>query len=128
MKQQGIHDVFHSALLCIHKPNNDQLFLGQLDEQIIEPKLNKWATECIVAHHEAWTRAMFKMLWKAGDWSWMTYQHVKELKLIESYLRLLGYKEIEELINVRTGKPPLNDPQIILGQVNFQMYIGAGWI
>ncbi|KNZ73356.1 hypothetical protein J132_07654, partial [Termitomyces sp. J132] len=28
MKRQGIHNVFHAALLRIHKPNDDQLFPG----------------------------------------------------------------------------------------------------
>ncbi|KAG5725093.1 hypothetical protein E4T56_gene10261 [Termitomyces sp. T112] len=115
MKQRGIHDMFHSALLRIHKPNDDQLFLGRLDEQIVEPELNEWAAECIVAHHGARTKAMFEVLWKAGDRSWMTYEQVKELNLLEPYLELLGYEKIEELIDVRTGKPPLDDLQIILG-------------
>ncbi|KAG5729291.1 hypothetical protein E4T56_gene8069 [Termitomyces sp. T112] len=49
---------------------------------------------------------MFEVLWKAEDWSWMTYEQVKELNLIKSYLKLLEYKKIEELINIRTEKDP----------------------
>ena len=49
MKKQGIHDVFYAALLRIHKPNDNQLFPGRLDEQVMEPEVNEWMAEQIVA-------------------------------------------------------------------------------
>ena len=37
LKWWGIHDIFHSSLLWIHNPNNDWLFPGKMDTQIISP-------------------------------------------------------------------------------------------
>ncbi|KAG5335679.1 hypothetical protein C0989_000752, partial [Termitomyces sp. Mn162] len=125
MKRRGIHDIFHAALLRIHKPNDNQLFPGRLDEQIVEPEVNKWAAECIVVHHGSKTHMMFELLWKAGDKLWMSYNQVKELELLVPYLEFLGHKKIEELIESGTGKLPLNDPQIFLGLISFIGYKGA---
>ena len=35
MRQKGIHDVFHASLMRIHVPNNDWLFPGRSDSQIV---------------------------------------------------------------------------------------------
>ncbi|KAG6887325.1 hypothetical protein C0995_016171 [Termitomyces sp. Mi166 len=86
MKYCGIHNVFHAALLCIHKLNDDQLFLGCLNEQMVELEARKWAAKHIV------TNAIFEVLWKAGDKSWMSYDQVKELILLVPHLKLLGDK------------------------------------
>jgi hypothetical protein len=34
LKQRGVHDVFHAALLRIHHSNDDRLFPGRLESQI----------------------------------------------------------------------------------------------
>ena len=124
MKKRGIHDVFYAALLQIHKPNDDQLFPGWLDEQIVEPEISEWTAECIVAHCGVKTNAMFEVLWKAGNKSWMNYNQVKELNLLLPYLELLGYKRIEELTEEGSGQPPLDDPQVFLGHLTFMDYLG----
>lgn len=116
MRQRGIHDVFYAALLRIHKPNDDRLFPGRLDEQIVEPKANEWSAERIVAHHGICTRAMFEVLWKAGDRSWMSYEQVRDLNLLSPYLELVGVEKIEDLIDARSGIPPRDDPQKFLGR------------
>ena len=47
---QDMHDVFHAALFRIHKHNDDRLFPGRLDEQIIGEELEEWAAEAIVVY------------------------------------------------------------------------------
>lgn len=36
LKRRGVHNVFHSLLLCVHKPNDDCLFPGRLASQVAE--------------------------------------------------------------------------------------------
>ncbi|KAG6913986.1 hypothetical protein DXG01_003037 [Tephrocybe rancida] len=62
MRQRGIHDVFHASLLWIHKPNDDQLFPGRMDEQVVGTNEGEWAADKIVAHKGASTNALFEVL------------------------------------------------------------------
>lgn len=70
LKQQGVHNVFHAALLWVHVPNDDWLFPGQMDTQLPigkgEPK-GEWAIEKIIVHTGAMENAVFQVQWKAGD-------------------------------------------------------------
>ena len=52
LRNRGVHDVFHVALLRIHHPNNDQLFSGWLDSQIRLPESSEkeWAVDHILLH------------------------------------------------------------------------------
>ncbi|KNZ73139.1 hypothetical protein J132_01051, partial [Termitomyces sp. J132] len=120
----GIHNIFHAALCRIHKPNNGRLFPGQLNEQSEEPEVNEWAAEQTMVHHETKSDAMFEVLWKAGDKSWMSYDQVKDPNLLAPYLELLGLQTIEELKDKRIRQPPQDDPQVFLGQVLFQDFLG----
>ena len=48
LKWQGIHNVFHSSLPCIHSPNDDWLFPGWMDTQLGEtsrPTMNGLETK-----------------------------------------------------------------------------------
>ena len=65
MRQRGIHDVFHASLMRIHVPNDDQLFLGRSDSQIvatnqgIEPE---WAADKITNHSGSGNDVIFEVL------------------------------------------------------------------
>jgi len=50
LKQRGVHDVFHAALLRVHIPNNDRLFPGRLDLQINQENSTEpeWAVDKIL--------------------------------------------------------------------------------
>ncbi|KAG6913399.1 hypothetical protein DXG01_007104 [Tephrocybe rancida] len=116
MLQRGIRNVFHASLLRIHKPNDDWLFPGRLDSQIVGIDDGEWAADRIVAHRGRTTSAMFEVLWKAGNKTWMSYEQVNELNLLEPYLELVGIETISELID-GNGEPPHDDPQIYLGHL-----------
>ncbi|KAG5350007.1 hypothetical protein C0989_000724 [Termitomyces sp. Mn162] len=77
-----------------------------------------------MVHHETKSDAMFEVLWKAGDKSWMSYDQVKDPNLLVPYLELLGLQTIEELKDKRIRQPPQDDPQVFLGQVLFQDFLG----
>ncbi|KAG6905605.1 hypothetical protein DXG01_001725 [Tephrocybe rancida] len=59
---------------------------------------------------------MFEVLWKAGNKTWMSYEQVNKLNLLELYLELVGIEMISELID-GNGEPPHEDPQIYLGHL-----------
>ncbi|KAF8869793.1 hypothetical protein CPB84DRAFT_1637011, partial [Gymnopilus junonius] len=84
----GVHDVFHSSLLRIHVPNDDRLFPGHLDTQIFEDKdlEGEWAVQKIKLHVGEGKNAVFEVLWKSGDVSWLPYSELKELHELEGYL------------------------------------------
>jgi len=50
LKQRGVHDVFHAALLRVHIQNNDRLFPGRLDLQINQENSTEpeWAVDKIL--------------------------------------------------------------------------------
>lgn len=88
-----------------------------MDEQVVEPEAQEWAAERGLR-----TNALFEVLWKAGNKSWMTYKQVRDLNLLVPYLELLGHEKIEELIEIGTRQPPQEDPQIFLGCLGAQVY------
>ena len=46
LKHRGVHDVFHSSLLRIHIPNDDRLFPGRMDTQLVgEDEGDEWAVD-----------------------------------------------------------------------------------
>ncbi|KAF8799604.1 hypothetical protein BYT27DRAFT_7031803, partial [Phlegmacium glaucopus] len=98
-KQRGVHSVFHSSLLRIHVPNDDQLFPGSMDTQIGDnPDIeNEWAVELIKSHAELGENVIFEIKWKSGDVTWMPYYQIKHLQVLEEYFSLLGVNSIAEL-------------------------------
>ncbi|KAF8800026.1 hypothetical protein BYT27DRAFT_6847908 [Phlegmacium glaucopus] len=74
LKRRGVHDVFHSSLLCIHVPNDDRLFPGRMDTQISNsPETEEeWAVERILSHAGSKTNSVFEIKWKSGDTTWST--------------------------------------------------------
>ncbi|PCH33281.1 hypothetical protein WOLCODRAFT_41260, partial [Wolfiporia cocos MD-104 SS10] len=75
LQRQGIHDVFHLSLLQVHSPNDDRLFPGRLDSQVVEleDKDDEWAISEIVAHRGAREEAIFEAVWKSGNCTWVPY-------------------------------------------------------
>ncbi|KAG2061435.1 hypothetical protein BDR06DRAFT_847429, partial [Suillus hirtellus] len=91
MRQHGIHDIFHSSYLHIHLPNDDQLFLGQLDNQVaeFEEEEKEWAVDRILSHKGAWSDAVFEVRWKSGDVTWLPYNQVDHLAALQEYFDVL---------------------------------------
>ena len=69
LKKRGVHDIFHSSLLIIHLPNDDQLFPWRQEKQLGHSSKieEEWAIEEILTHHWANGDTIFKVKWKAGD-------------------------------------------------------------
>ena len=119
LKQRGVHDVFHAALLRVHIPNDDRLFPGRLDSQInpensTEPE---WAVDKILSHSGSKDDALFEVQWKAGDVTWLPYHQVEHLNALLAYFEVMGIEKIADLPQ-GTGKPPRQDPQIFVGSVS----------
>lgn len=122
LRQRGIHDVFHASLLRIHVPNDDRLFPGRLETQIgeVDNLEGEWAADKITSHSGSKMDALFEVLWRSGDVSWMTYHQVAELSLLGSYFEALGIDNIQGLIT-GTGVPPDNDPQVSLMHLELEI-------
>ncbi|KIK12994.1 hypothetical protein PISMIDRAFT_18298 [Pisolithus microcarpus 441] len=115
LKQRGIHNVFHSSLLRIHVPNDDQKFPGRQDDQILElgGSGREWAVDWILRHHGSHSDAMFEVLWVAGDKTWLPYDEVAHLKALADYFEVIGIDGIGNLKDVGDGGFSDNDPQPI---------------
>ena len=124
LKQRGVHDVFHASLLRIHHPNDDRLFPGQMDTQIGEnfTSSNKWAVEAIQSHNGTAENAVFKVLWKSGDVTWVPYLQIKHIPAMEEYLKLLN---VDNIAKLPKGKEilPQDDLQISLGCMSLDQEI-----
>ncbi|KAG6884297.1 hypothetical protein C0992_006563 [Termitomyces sp. T32_za158] len=120
MHQRGIHDSFHASLLQIHHPNDDRLFPGRLYEQIAEPDQHptEWAADKVLRHAGSKENALFEVLWKSGDKTWLLKPQVEDLNLLQPYLDALGVESAADL-PAGSGTPPPHDPQIFLGSQNF---------
>ncbi|KAG6896122.1 hypothetical protein C0992_010197 [Termitomyces sp. T32_za158] len=122
MRQRGIHNSFHASLLRIHYPNNDRRFPGRLYSQIVanvEPNhVDEWPADKIISHAGSKSTAIFEVLWRAGDKTWLPYNQVQELDILSPYLEAQGVENIHEL-PTSSGKPPTNDPQVFLGSLQF---------
>ncbi|KNZ73780.1 hypothetical protein J132_09682, partial [Termitomyces sp. J132] len=64
MWQHSIHNVFHASLLHIHHPNDDPLFPGQLNKQVVEPEqhLHEWMADKILSHTGTKSNLLFEVL------------------------------------------------------------------
>ena len=121
LKRRGVHDVFHSSLLRIHIPNDDRLFPGRMDTQIVgeDAKDNEWAVDRIKSHSGTKTDAVFEIQWKSGDVTWLPYYQITHLQALTDYLELIGVSKVSKL-PPGPGRPPSNDPQIFLGSLSLQ--------
>ena len=102
----------------IHIPNDDRLFPGQTFAQLnsgtdSEPE---WAVDKILSHSGSSQEAIFEVLWKAGDITWLPYLQIEHLNALKEYLDLQGVEDID-LLPAGKGKPPHQDPQIFSGSM-----------
>lgn len=120
LKRRGIHDVFHASLLRVHEPNDDRLFPGRLDSQVmeLEDRDNEWAIDRLLSHRGQGLDAIVEALWKSGDRTWVPASAIKNLPAWQHYLEALGVADAAHL-PLGTGAPP-SDPQLFAG------YIGLG--
>ncbi|KAG5349485.1 hypothetical protein C0989_003508 [Termitomyces sp. Mn162] len=126
MRQCRIHDVFHASSLCIHHPNDDRLFPGQLDEQVVEPEQHphKWTANKILNHAGTKSNLLFKVLWKSGNKTWLLQPQVEDLNLLKPYLDIQGATTVAEL-PISVGQLSLHDPQIFLDGSKNEMKIDS---
>jgi hypothetical protein len=118
LKKRGVHDVFHLSLLRIHIPSDDRLFPGRMDTQVLsdEPVDDEWAVDHIRSHAGDKSSAVFEILWKSGDITWLPYYQITHLQALTDYLELLGVSQISQLPK-GSGQPPTDDPQIFIGSI-----------
>ncbi|TFK49809.1 hypothetical protein OE88DRAFT_1601959, partial [Heliocybe sulcata] len=95
LKSRGIHNVFHASLLRIHEPNDDRLFPGRMDTQVIisdeEAMADlEWAVDKIISHKGKGRNSTFEVVWKAGDHTWLPYHEISHLATLKTYLDALG--------------------------------------
>ena len=121
LKQRGVHNVFHAALLRIHIPNDDRLFLGRMDMQLALGKDSegKWAVEKILAHSRSGKESVFQVQWKAGDITWLPHYQIVHLNVLPVYVNLLGVEDVSKLPKGQ-GTPPVDDPQIFVSFIALQ--------
>ncbi|KAG1897254.1 uncharacterized protein F5891DRAFT_1192199 [Suillus fuscotomentosus] len=118
MRQCGIHDVFHSSYLRIHLPNDNRLFPGRLDNQVAEFKEEEqeWAVDRILSHKGTRSDAVFEVRWKSGDVTWLPYDQVDHLAMLQEYFDVLDIEHVSELTE-GNGLPPTDNPQVFLGHL-----------
>ncbi|KAF7761654.1 hypothetical protein Agabi119p4_9646 [Agaricus bisporus var. burnettii] len=107
LRSRGVHDVFHSSLLRIHIPNDDRLFPGRSESQLMpvdESPGTEWTAEKIMSH------AVGQDMISAG------------LTILEQYLEALSVRDIANLPLGR-GQPPSEDPQVFLAFLNLEVYV-----
>ncbi|KJA14722.1 hypothetical protein HYPSUDRAFT_100361, partial [Hypholoma sublateritium FD-334 SS-4] len=99
LKQRGIHDVFHAALLRVHIPNDDRLFPGRDLSQLEagSDAEHEWAVDRILGHSGRAAEAYFRIQWKAGDVTWLPYSKVHHLNAFKEYLDLQNVSFIQSL-------------------------------
>jgi hypothetical protein len=119
LKQHGVYNIFHAALLRPHVPNDNRLFPGRLDMQLgnMDAK-GEWAVDAIEMHADAKENAVFLVKWKSGDKTWLPYYQITHLNALTEYFELQGIKRIEYL-RKGTRCPPKDDIQNYIGALHF---------
>jgi hypothetical protein len=121
LKSRGLHDVFHASLLRIHAPNDDRLFPGRLDSQIeyLGGTEGEWMIERVRTHAGQGSGALFEVLWKSGDVTWLPYEQISKSTALEDYLESQGAQSIRSL-RQGSGKPP-KDPELIISVIGWEL-------
>jgi transposase InsO family protein len=121
LKSRGLHNVFHASLLRIHSPNDDRLFPGRLDNQVeyLGGTEGEWMIERIRAHAGQGSGALFEVLWKSGDVTWLPYEQIAKSTALEDYLESQGAQGIRSLPR-GSGKPP-KDLELIISMVGWKL-------
>ncbi|KAJ3839301.1 hypothetical protein F5878DRAFT_130703, partial [Lentinula raphanica] len=117
------HDVFHSSLLRIHIPNDDRLFPGRSYEQVVGLDDNEWRVDRVLSHKGFKSDAMFLILWKSGDKTWLPYSKVQHLQPLKEYFETLGITDIAHLPPIVGGEDPMEGTEgLFAGSVDFLDY------
>ncbi|KAG6914195.1 hypothetical protein DXG01_001819, partial [Tephrocybe rancida] len=85
----------------------------------MEEEDREWVVDQILSHAGAKKKAMFEVLWKSGNKTWLPYMHVSHLHALEEYLEALGIDKITDL-KVGSGTPPNDDPQTFVRSIMFE--------
>ncbi|KAJ7690537.1 hypothetical protein B0H17DRAFT_589372 [Mycena rosella] len=97
------------------------MFPGRLKCQLglsLEDETNEWAVDRIVNHYGRRSTALFEILWKSGDRSWMPHDQAKRLQELPEYQETLGVSDVKDL-PYGTGKPAENGEEIHLGSISY---------
>lgn len=126
LKSRGLHDVFHASLLRIHAPNDDRLFPGRLDSQVeyLGGTEGEWMIERIKAHAGQGSGALFEVLWKSGDVTWLPYDQISKSTALEDYLESQGVQGIRSLPR-GTGRPP-QELELIVSTIGWKLREALG--
>ncbi|KAJ3500417.1 hypothetical protein NMY22_g19268 [Coprinellus aureogranulatus] len=116
LKQRGVHDIFHASLLHVHIPNDDRLFPGRSDEQVIasSEENNEWAIDCILRHAKSGRDALFWVQWRAGSKMFVPWKDISELPAVQVYLNLQNVPNIDTLPNGLEQLSRASDLQVAL--------------
>ena len=70
-----------------------------MDNQVgfTEKLEEEWPMDKVLSHKGSGCDAMFEMLWKSGDMTWLPYERVSHLQQLQDYLDVLGIKEVSGL-------------------------------
>ena len=82
---------------------------------------NEWAVNHIKSYSGSKSEALFKILWKSGDITWLPYYQITHLQALTNNMELIGVQKVSK-IPKGTGKPPTDDPQIFLGALDPHHY------
>jgi hypothetical protein len=74
---------------------------------------SEWDAEHILSHVGKSSNALFEVRWRAGDVTWLEYDCIKDLPVLQEYQEIQGVTEIEALPR-GAGKPPQDNPQVFL--------------
>ncbi|KAJ8473319.1 hypothetical protein ONZ51_g7961 [Trametes cubensis] len=118
LRQRGVHDVFHASLLRVHEPSDDRLFPGRLEHQVADfgERSDEWVIERVITHQGRGEDALFEVLWRSGDRTWVPYSDIRHVHAMGEYFEALGVENIGQL-PPGSGQPPKDDPQIFLGNL-----------
>jgi len=99
LRKRGINPTFHASLLRIHVPNYDRRFPGRQLVQLpgFGENPQEWAVERILRHSGKGINSMFEILWNSGDKTWFSYEEIKDIEPLESYLEAMGVGKIGDL-------------------------------
>lgn len=60
--------------------------------------MDEWAISNIKTHHGKGTDALFKVVWKGGNWAWLPYYKISHLEAMSQYLEAQDAKFIIQLL------------------------------
>ncbi|KIY48909.1 hypothetical protein FISHEDRAFT_12867, partial [Fistulina hepatica ATCC 64428] len=99
LRRRGIHNVFHSSLLRIYIPNDDQQFPNRAIERMLDfvPDGDEIAIESVIGHAGKGDETLVRVRWKSGDESWMPAREILESNIFQQYLEAIGIEETKDL-------------------------------